>query len=274
LFRFPVAAGTCPIRCIGLPRSGMACLFFHSRSALYLKHIDDSRDSKFSNRSGWSGRKQPALTTNHAALAARSRKLCVCEAVAVVRVHGFRHRRLLQHPRRAAPVHPIRRHRVRANAAGFTAEVLVVDNASNDGSMEWSSVNLPTRAFRSRFSIAGKPGLAEANNVAIELALGQYLVLLNSDAFCIPALYALPSSTWAPTHSRRGVRAWLARKASGNLRLVHSPPSGTSCCFFRLASRFPKSRIFGAFDRTWPARLAAEVIGCPAPFQSCAAKRS
>lgn len=65
----------------------------------------------------------------------------------------------------------------------LSAEILVVDNGSRDGSAAMVerefSTGIPVRLIRS----AANLGFGAANNLAIESARGKYLVLLNSDAF-------------------------------------------------------------------------------------------
>jgi GT2 family glycosyltransferase len=70
---------------------------------------------------------------------------------------------------------------------GHAAEVLVVDNASSDGSpemvaREFSNSRIPVRLIRSDVNL----GFGAANNLALNKAQGQYPVLLNSDAFFHP----------------------------------------------------------------------------------------
>ncbi|MGA2537308.1 MAG: glycosyltransferase family 2 protein [Terracidiphilus sp.] len=153
---------------------------------------------------------------------------------------------------------------------GLSAEILVVDNASGDGSAamvakEFGSSDVPVRLMRSDINL----GFAGANNLAMESALGRYLVLLNSDAFFHPgslcraiekmnadplagvggARLVGPAGEWQPS-ARAFPTIWL-----------------TFLVYSGLASRFPKSRIFGAFDRTWASPdLEAEVDWVPGAF--------
>jgi len=154
--------------------------------------------------------------------------------------------------------------------AGFTAEILVVDNASNDGSVEmvrheFANSPFPVKILQSGVNL----GFAEANNVAMELALGRYLVLLNSDALLHSAALRL-----AIEHMDGNAYVGV-----GGARLIGPKgewqPSARSfpglwhvfVVFSGLASRFPKSRIFGAFDRTWASPdLQAEVDWVPGAF--------
>lgn len=154
--------------------------------------------------------------------------------------------------------------------AGLTGEILVVDNASSDGSAEmveeeFAHSSCPIRLIRSKVNL----GFAAANNLAMEAALGRYLVLLNSDAFFQPGALRL-SIQHMDADTTVGV---------GGARLVgpHGEwqPSARAfpslwhvfVVFSGLASRYPKSRIFGAFDRTWAnPDVQAEVDWVPGAF--------
>jgi hypothetical protein len=71
--------------------------------------------------------------------------------------------------------------------AGVNYEILVVDNASTDGTAEvaarWSERGLPIRVVSER-----KLGLANARNCAIESAAGNYLLFLDDDINLVPGL--------------------------------------------------------------------------------------
>lgn len=58
-------------------------------------------------------------------------------------------------------------------------EVIVVDNASTDGSVEYIQQHFPTMRI---ISLQENTGFAEANNIAAEVASGCYYCLLNNDA--------------------------------------------------------------------------------------------
>jgi hypothetical protein len=137
---------------------------------------------------------------------------------------------------------------------GLTAEVLVVDNASSDGSAdmvasEFSACSVPVRLFRNSLNL----GFGVANNLALESAQGRYPILLNSDAFLHPGALA------------RAIKHMDADPAAGigGARLVGSDgqwqPSARqfpsiardAMVLTGLSSRFARSRVFGAPDRSW-----------------------
>lgn len=137
---------------------------------------------------------------------------------------------------------------------GLVAEILVVDNASRDGSAEMIAAEFegggtPVRLIRSDVNL----GFGVANNRALDAAQGRYLVLLNSDAFFHPGALVR-----AIAHMDSDRTAGI-----GGARLVHRDgswqpaarrfPSVLHDAFVLtgLASRFPRSRIFAAAERTW-----------------------
>jgi GT2 family glycosyltransferase len=145
------------------------------------------------------------------------------------------------------------------NTADLQAEVIVVDNASTDGSPEMIELDFPqVRLIRSEVNL----GFAAANNVALQEARGRYFVLLNSDAFLAKGALAL-----AIRHMNESPEVGL-----GGCKLIGRDGSWqpSSRCFHSvlddaivlsgLAARYPRSKFFGRFDRTWadqnkPARV-------------------
>lgn len=72
---------------------------------------------------------------------------------------------------------------LRERSEGVTTEVIVVDNASTDGSPDMVERDYPdVRLIRSDVNL----GFGPANNRGIEVARGRYYLLLNSDAFPEP----------------------------------------------------------------------------------------
>lgn len=67
---------------------------------------------------------------------------------------------------------------VRAAVAGMEVEVLVVDNCSADGSVEYLRPRFPEVLF---IENTDNPGFAKANNQAIRQCKGEYILLLNPD---------------------------------------------------------------------------------------------
>ena len=139
---------------------------------------------------------------------------------------------------------------VERESAGLRVEVLVVDNNSSDGSPEMVERDFPVvRLFRSRVNL----GFASANNVALEVVKGRYPVLLNSDAFLRPGALALAVKHMDeyPEVGLAGAR--LVGRDDAWQPSARMFPSLMTDFFVMtgLAGKFPKSRLFGRFDRTW-----------------------
>ncbi len=67
-------------------------------------------------------------------------------------------------------------------------EIIVVDNASSDGSSEMIQARFPhVRLIRSEENL----GFAKGNNVAIRQCQGRYIALVNPDVIVFPAVWML-----------------------------------------------------------------------------------
>jgi GT2 family glycosyltransferase len=132
-----------------------------------------------------------------------------------------------------------------------SAEVLVVDNASSDGSAEmverrFSRSPIPLRLLRS----GGNRGFGEGNNLALKAALGRYIVLLNSDAFVHPGGLALALEHMDANPAAGVGGARLVGGDGGEQPSARVFPSiaRDALTLTGLAERFP--RIFASFGRT------------------------
>lgn len=157
-------------------------------------------------------------------------------------------------------------HSVEAEARGLHVEVLVVDNASSDGSPEMLEQDFPwVTLLRSAVNL----GFGAANNLALERAAGRYYILLNSDAFFAEGALskAIRHMDETPECGLGGCRL-VGRdgETQPSSRCFHSI-SGDAIVLSGLAARFPKSRLFGRFDRTWAdAEAPAPVDWVPGAF--------
>jgi GT2 family glycosyltransferase len=150
--------------------------------------------------------------------------------------------------------------------ASLRAQVIVVDNASSDGSPEMIELEFPeVELIRSAINL----GFGPANNLGISAARGRYVVLLNSDAFLTEG-----SLRRSVAHMNNNPRTGL-----GGCRFVGRDGSwqpssrmfptvlGDLVVLSGLAARFPRSRFFGRADRTWADVLEpAEVDWVPGAY--------
>ncbi len=151
-----------------------------------------------------------------------------------------------------------------------TAEVLVVDNASTDGSpemvsREFSTSQIPVRLIRSNVNL----GFGVANNLALDKAQGQYPVLLNSDAFFHPgslrhAIEHMNSNSSAGVGGARLVgRDGSWQPSARNFHTIW----GTTLVLTGLSTTYSHSRVLGAPDRSWADPLQpAETDWVPGSF--------
>ncbi|MCV6636303.1 glycosyltransferase family 2 protein [Candidatus Albibeggiatoa sp. nov. NOAA] len=145
-------------------------------------------------------------------------------------------------------------------------EVIVVDNASEDESADMVEREFPhVTLIRSETNL----GFAAANNLAFEQATGEFIVLLNSDAFLTEQALS-QSLQFMHDNPKIGV---------GGARLIGRDNSWQpSARMFPsllnhfltlsgLAYKYPKSKFFGRFDRTWAnPNIAAEVDWVPGAY--------
>jgi len=155
---------------------------------------------------------------------------------------------------------------VQVDSKDIAVEVLVVDNSSSDGSPEMVEQEFPdVRLLRAGTNL----GFGAANNLALQHARGRYFVLLNSDAFLQPDALAL-SIRHMDEEPKCGLGGGRLTGRDGRLQpSSRSFPTNLDDVLIAtgLAARFPKSKFFGHFDRTWANdREAAEVDWVPGAF--------
>jgi GT2 family glycosyltransferase len=130
------------------------------------------------------------------------------------------------------------------------AEVWVVDNNSTDGSADMVEAEFPeVRLIRSPINL----GFGAANNAALAQARGRYIVLLNSDAFLSPGCIdrAVQHMNEHPQAGLGGARL-VGRDGSWQPSARIFPAVwNDAVILLGLSARYPHSRIFGRFDRTW-----------------------
>lgn len=147
-----------------------------------------------------------------------------------------------------------------AAGKGLEMEVFVVDNCSTDDSVSHLAGEFPQVHF-----MANKEniGFSRANNQAIRLAVGRYVLLLNPDTIvtertftdCIAYLDEHPEvgATGAAMYGRTGNFAWESRRGVPTPWVAFCKMSG-------LSSLFPHSRRFGRYYMRYLNRDEANYI--------------
>lgn len=134
---------------------------------------------------------------------------------------------------------------------GMDAEVIVYDNHSKDGSVEYLSKQYPEVTF---VSGSHNLGFARANNRAICQGKGEYVLLLNPDTIVAEDTLGCALS-FMEGHQRAGALGVRMMKVDGidameSRRGVPSPMTA----FYKMAglcSRFPHSHRFGRYYMGW-----------------------
>lgn len=133
---------------------------------------------------------------------------------------------------------------------GISKEVIVIDNASKDGSQEIIRKQFPeANLIESKVNL----GFAAANNLGFRLARGRYIVLLNSDTFLYPDTLQ-NSIKHMENNPLIGLGGAVLKSRDGSWQ----PSARMFPSLFNdflhlsgLASKYPHSRLFGRADATW-----------------------
>jgi GT2 family glycosyltransferase len=156
-------------------------------------------------------------------------------------------------------------HSLSSEAKGERAEIIVVDNASTDGSAEHVEKHFPgIRLIRNRTNL----GFARANNIGIRNSAGKYVCLLNSDVQVRPGAIARMRE-YLDRHPAAGILGPRVLRPDGTLQpSCRSLPNlwNTFCRALALDTAFPKSQLFrGEVMSVWEheAIRSVEVLcGC------------
>ena len=128
-----------------------------------------------------------------------------------------------------------------------SAEIIVVDNASSDGSVKYISERFPDITL-----IASEKnlGFARANNLAIKKSKGEYVLLLNPDTIVAENTFA-HFVDFMDKHPEAGACGAYMLHTDGTFALESRrglpTPFVAFCKMSGLTSLYPKSRLFGRY---------------------------
>ncbi|MFQ5639507.1 MAG: glycosyltransferase [bacterium] len=140
---------------------------------------------------------------------------------------------------------------IRRALKGLAAEIIVVDNASTDGSQ-----SMLRSAFKDVRVIQNKQnmGFAKACNQGLELAHGDYLVLINPDTIVQEDTFAKLLG-FMKQHADTGMVGCKILNPDGSLQLACRRSFPTPWVAFTrlsgLSRLFPKTRLFGRYNLTY-----------------------
>jgi GT2 family glycosyltransferase len=129
-------------------------------------------------------------------------------------------------------------------------EIVVVDNASKDGSPEAVKANYPQVKL---IANDDNYGFAKANNIGIRVTTGDYLFLINSDVVVSEGCFA-KTMRYMDEHPEIGMLGPKIVGQDGNVqRSCMGYPSLWSvlCRALALDSLFPRSKLFGSHLLTY-----------------------
>ncbi len=126
-------------------------------------------------------------------------------------------------------------------------EIIVTDNNSSDGSIEYLRTRFPKVVF---IENKDNVGFAKANNQAIRIAKGEYVLLLNPDTIVAESTL-LDCISFMDSHPDAGATGVRQLKADGSFALESRrgipTPFTAFCKMTGLCKLFPKSRVFGKY---------------------------
>jgi GT2 family glycosyltransferase len=130
----------------------------------------------------------------------------------------------------------------------FDTEVIVVDNHSTDGSIEYLRPKFPEVIFIENKS---NLGFSKANNQAYKLSKGEYVLLLNPDTL-LGENTLTKVCDFMDTHSKAGAAGVKMLNGFGKFQPESKrgfpTPWASFCKTFGLARLFPQSRLFGKYN--------------------------
>jgi GT2 family glycosyltransferase len=130
---------------------------------------------------------------------------------------------------------------------GLQAEVFVVDNYSEDGSVEYLQSKYSSAKF---IQNEKNVGFAKANNIALKLCKGEYVLFLNPDTI-IPENILKDCISFFQTYSDAGALGVQMLDGSGSFlpESKRAFPSAivSFCKLSGLAALFPKSSLFNKY---------------------------
>jgi GT2 family glycosyltransferase len=133
----------------------------------------------------------------------------------------------------------------------ITYEIIVVDNASTDGSVEMLKHEFPTvKVIASKDNL----GFAKANNKGVTLSKGKYVLFLNPDTITHPRTIE-HIYHFMEEHLDAGAATCKLVMLQGQMDYATHrgfPTPWNSLCYFSgLTKLFPKSKLFSGYTQGW-----------------------
>ena len=133
----------------------------------------------------------------------------------------------------------------------FTYEIIVVDNASNDGSAE-----LVKEKFKDVILVANKEnlGFSKANNLGVKKTNGRYVLFLNADTIVYP-ITLKTMINFMDNHKDAGASTCKLNMPNGKIddasHRGFPTPWNSFCHFLGLSKIFTKVKLFGGYNLSY-----------------------
>ncbi len=142
-------------------------------------------------------------------------------------------------------------HSIDKAAQNITHEIIIVDNASDDGSIEFLQQKFPkVKLIINKENL----GFGKANNIGMKIAKGRYFLLLNPDTLLSENLLQ-EMTTFLDKTIEAGMAGCKILNPDGTLQLAcrrSFPGPWTSFCKVTgLSTLFPKRKIFAHYNLTY-----------------------
>ncbi|NWF90905.1 MAG: glycosyltransferase [Ignavibacteriaceae bacterium] len=142
-------------------------------------------------------------------------------------------------------------HSLQKALSNITHEIIVVDNASDDGSVDFISDKFPQIKL---IANSTNLGFSKANNIGLKISKGKYILLINPDTIVSEDTLS-KMIEFLNVRKDAGLAGCKILNPDGSLQLAcrrSFPGPWTSFCKVTgLSSLFPKSRIFAKYNLTY-----------------------
>lgn len=134
---------------------------------------------------------------------------------------------------------------------GIDSEIIVVDNSSDDDTVEFVRKNFPgVKLIENRVNV----GFGRANNQGVGAATGEYLLLINPDAI-VEENTIKEMLAFSEEHPEAGATSCKVLNADGTLQKTCRRGFPTPWVAFTkisgLSAIFPRTRLFGRYNLTY-----------------------
>lgn len=141
---------------------------------------------------------------------------------------------------------------INESRGNLSVEIIVIDNNSNDGSIDFLEPLFPDVLFiRSDVNL----GFGKANNIGIEKAKGKYCLILNPDTLLSSDTLSHMYEFMETMGSEVGISGCKVLNGDGSFQLAcrrgFPTPWASFSKLFGLQSLFPQSKIFGKYNQTY-----------------------